>query len=144
MKNTLIDAGPLIALFDKDDRYHDIIKQFLRGYVGRLVTTWPVITEASHLLDFNVRAQIALLEWLHREAIHIVHLEGEHIRRLIQLAEKYADVPMDLADGSLLVVAEMMGIQHIVTIDSDYAIYRTKNKQWLINLLDIDATFRKT
>ncbi len=38
----------------------------------------------------------------------------------------------------------MMGIQHIVTIDSDYAIYRTKNKQWLINLLDIDATFRKT
>ena len=143
MQNTLIDAGPLIALFDKDDRYHEIVKQFLRDYTGRLITTWPVITEASHLLDFNIRAQIALLEWLHREAVQIIHLDGEHIRRLIRLAEKYADLPMDLADGTLLVVAEMMDIRQIITIDSDYAVYRIKQKQRVVNVLDSGLMFRK-
>ena len=135
MQSTLIDAGPLIALFDRSDRFHTVTKQFLRGYSGRLVTTWPVITETCHMLDFHVAVQIDFLKWLHREAVHIAPLHNEHIRRLIDLSEKYADVPMDLADGSLVVVAEMLNIRDIITIDSDYAIYRTKDKQGFTNLL---------
>ncbi len=135
MQSTLIDAGPLIALFDKNDRFHEVTKEFLRGYSGSLMTTWPVITETSHMLDFHVAVQIDFLKWLEREAIHIIHLQREHVRRLIELSEKYADLPMDLADGSLVVVAEMTNIRDIITIDSDYAIYRTKDKQGFTNLL---------
>ena len=135
MLSTLIDAGPLIALFDKDDKFHAIVKTFLQKYAGQLVTTWPVITETMHMLDFNVHVQIDFLKWLYREAIHIIHLEHEHVGRLIELAEKYSDLPMDVADGSLLVVAELLGIQEIITIDSDFYVYRTQDRRSLTNVL---------
>ncbi|QTA92383.1 type II toxin-antitoxin system VapC family toxin [Desulfonema magnum] len=136
MKNTLIDAGPLIALFDKSDKFHDIVKKFLSDYFGSLITTWPVITETTHMLDFNVRVQIDFLKWLYKGAIRIASLRDEHLERLIELSEKYSDIPMDLADGSLLVVSELTGIKDIITIDSDYYIYRTKDKRALKNLLE--------
>ena len=63
MRNTLIDAGPLIALFDKDDKYHKTVLDVLSHAQTVLVTTWPVITETCHLLDFSVDAQLDFLEW---------------------------------------------------------------------------------
>ena len=135
MKNILVDAGPLIALFDQDDKYHNSVIKFLKQFNGNLITTWPVITEVSHLLSFNINVQIDFLEWLKREAVTIVNLENEHLDRIIQLSKKYSDVPMDLADSSLIVVAELTGINDIISIDADYYIYRTKSKKILNNLL---------
>lgn len=131
MKNIIVDAGPLIALFDKDDQYHTSVVNFLKQFTGNLITTWPVITEVSHLLSFNINVQIDFLEWLRREAIKIVNLESEHLNRIIQLSKKYSDVPMDLADSSLIVIAELTGINDILSIDNDYYIYRTKTKKAL-------------
>ncbi|HRG10834.1 MAG TPA: pilus assembly protein, partial [Cyclobacteriaceae bacterium] len=99
MKSTLIDAGPLIALFDKSDSYHTQAVSFIKNYKGTLFTTWPVITEASHLLNFSVKAQIALLEWINRGGLYMIEIESYHIVRLIELSEKFKDVPMDLADA---------------------------------------------
>ncbi len=65
----------------------------------------------------------------------IVNLENEHLDRIIQLSKKYSDIPMDLADSSLIVVAELTGINDIISIDADYYIYRTKRKKVLNNLL---------
>lgn len=135
MKNTLVDAGPLIALFDKNDKYHNSVINFLKKFDGQLITSWPVITEVTHLLSFNVNVQIDFLEWLKREAIKIINLENIHLERIIQLSKKYSDVPMDLADSSLIVIAELTNITDIITIDSDYYIYKTKNKKSLNNLL---------
>ncbi len=135
MKNILVDAGPFIALFDQDDKYHNSVIQFLKQFSGNLITTWPVITEVAHLLSFNVNVQIDFLEWLKREAVTLVNLENEHLDRIIQLSRKYSDVPMDLADSSLIVIAELTGIKDIISIDADYYIYRTKSKKALNNLL---------
>lgn len=135
MKNILVDAGPLIALFDQDDKYHNSVIKFLKQFNGNLITTWPVITEVSHLLSFNIKVQIDFLEWLRREAITIVNLDNEHLDRIIQLSKKYSDIPMDLADSSLIVIAELTGINDIISIDADYYIYRTKSKKALNNLL---------
>ena len=135
MKNIIVDAGPLIALFDKDDKYHNSVIKFLKTFDGQLITSWPVITEVTHLLSFNVNVQIDFLEWLKREAVAIVNLENIHLERIIQLSKKYSDVPMDLADSSLIVIAELTNITDIITIDSDYYIYRTKNKKSLNNIL---------
>lgn len=135
MQNTLIDAGPLIALFDKDDKYHSLVVDFLKNYPGELFTTWPVITETTHMLDFNVQVQIDFLKWIQRGAVHLVDLEMEHFTRLIELCEQYSNVPMDLADASLILVAEMMNIHDILTIDSDYWVYRTRSKRYLHTLL---------
>ncbi len=57
MQSTLVDAGPFIALFDKDDKFHDIVKTYLKNYSGNLITTWPVITETAHMLSFNIHVQ---------------------------------------------------------------------------------------
>lgn len=135
MKNTLVDAGPLIALFDRDDKYHHSVVKFFKQLNGNLLTTWPVITEVSHLLSFNINVQIDFLEWLKREAVKIINIEYEHLVRIIQLSKKYSDVPMDLADSSLIVIAELTGINDIISIDNDYYIYRTKDKKALKNLL---------
>ena len=135
MKSTLVDAGPMIALFDKDDTYHIPVINFLKDYRGRLLTSWPVITEVSHLLSFNVKVQINFLEWIKREAVIIVNIETVHLDRIIELSKKYSDVPMDLADSTLIVISELSDIRDIITIDSDYYIYLTKSKKRLNNLL---------
>lgn len=135
MKSTLIDAGPLIALFDKDDKYHIAVKELLKNYKGKLITTLPVITEVTHLLGFNIGVQIDFLKWVERGALDIFYLNINHFSRLIQLAEKYSDVSMDFADGSMIIIAEETGNKDIITIDSDYHIYKIKGKSFFNNLL---------
>ena len=133
MRNTLIDAGPIIALFNKNDRYHKKIKGFMKDYKGILSTTWPVVTEVSHMLDFNVQTQIDFLTWINLGGIIVENIDNEDIARIIELSRKYSDVPMDLADASLVVLSEKKNIKEIITIDSDYYIYRTIDKEMLIN-----------
>lgn len=134
MRNTLIDAGPLIALFSKNDRYHDKVLSYLKEYRGRLVTTWPVITETCHLLDFEVKAQLAFLRWLQRGAVTIYDISFAEIDSLITLTEKYHDVPMDLADASLILVAHALRTNEIITIDADFYVYRTIAKEAIRNV----------
>ena len=129
MISTLIDAGPMIALFNRDDRYHTAMVDFLKTFQGRLFSTWPVLTEVTHMLDFNPLVQIDFLTWIANGAVTMVNLDQTDIERIIELAGKYADLPMDLADGSLLAIAEREKIRNVITIDSDYYVYRMKNKR---------------
>ena len=137
MKNTLIDAGPLIALFNKNDKYHEKIKEFIKNYIGLLTTSWPVITEVCHMLDFNINAQIDFLKWIKLGGLKVEDIETEEIDKIIKLSEKYSDIPMDLADATLIVISERLGIKEIITIDSDYYIYRTTEREMLINIFNL-------
>ena len=134
MKNILIDAGPLIALFDKRDQFHRVTLEFIKTFRGRLLTTWLVITETSHRLSFSTKVQISLLEWIRRGGLQLVELNRTHITRLIELSEKFNDVPMDLADASLIVASEEYSIHEIATIDSDFYVYRNIRNQFLTNV----------
>ena len=136
MKNILIDAGPIIALFNRKDKYHNRVTEYLKRYTGKLITTWPVITETSHMLDFNVNAQIAFLEWINRGGVEVFEISVNKIKRIIEITIKYKDMPMDLADASLIIVSEETGIKEILTIDNDYYIYRTIKKEMIKNVLD--------
>ncbi len=133
--NTLIDAGPIIALFTTNDRHHEAVTEYLKAYRGTLTTNWPVITEASHMLSYDVRAQLALLKWIERGALQIQEISGEAIGRIAQLMEKYSDLPMDLADATLVLVAETSGIREIMTIDSHFNSYRTVDRKSIRNVL---------
>lgn len=134
MGKCLIDSGPLIALFDKSDDYHKSILKFMRNYEGSLITSWAVITEVLHMLDFNVQVQIDFLKWIERDAIEIPVLSKQHISRIIELSEKYSDIPMDFADATLIVISEIERIGEIITIDSDFHIYRNIRKEMLTNI----------
>jgi predicted nucleic acid-binding protein len=133
-RRSLVDAGPLIALFDRDDRYHRAVKEFFRGYTGRLHTSWAVITEVLHMLDFDIRSQIDFLTWVQRDALEITPLTKECITRIVALSQKYADIPMDFADATLIVISELEKIKEIVSIDSDFYIYRNIRNEYLENV----------
>ena len=130
----LIDSGPLIALFDRSDRFHQPILAFLQGFEGRLVSSWPVLTEVSHLLDFNLRAQIDFLRWVERGAIEVAELSRKDLEGIVEMMERYINVPMDLADATLLYLAQKERIGRIVTIDRDFDIYRMDDKRMLENI----------
>ncbi len=136
MPSTLIDAGPIIALFDRDDHYHKSVIQFLKTYKGQLISTWPVLTEVAHMLDFSTQTQLNALRWVERGGVKLIPLEAEHLERIITLTEKYQDVPMDLADSSLVVMAEELNLTQIITIDSDYYVYRIGKQGTFTNLLE--------
>ena len=130
-RSILIDAGPLIALFDRDDADHGWAREFLAGYRGRLLTSWAVVTEVVYMLDFNLQAQLDFLEWLRRNALVIPPFTKAHLARVIELTRKYADVPMDFADATLMVLAESEKVMEILTLDPDFDIYRTQKGEAL-------------
>ena len=136
MKKRLIDSGPLIALFDKDDKYHEPIKTFLKSYEGVLFTSWAVITEVLHMLNFNVEVQIDFLKWIQRGGVDVVELSQSNISRIIDLSEKYSDVPMDFADATLIIISELKNIDEIISIDSDFYIYRDIRNEYVKNVFN--------
>lgn len=129
MKKILIDSGPLIALFDASDKYHKGAIEFIKNNRLPLVTTLASITETLHLLDFNHNAQLDFLEWIKNGALEIHNIEKSDFERIKQLTDKYLDLPMDFADSCLVFLAEKLNINTIVTIDSDFTIYRIKGKK---------------
>ena len=135
MLNTiLIDAGPLIALFDKDDKYHNKIKEFIKNGKYKFISTTAVITEVSHMLDFNMKVQIDLLEWIMKEGVLLQEITLKDISRIIELTRKYCDRPMDFADATLVIAAEKTGIKKIISIDSDFDICRLPRKVKIENV----------
>lgn len=135
MQKTIIDSGPIIALFDRSDKFHNKVLDFIKTYKGKLVTSWAVITEVSHMLDFNLQVQIDFLKWCEIGGIEVYDISQTEISNIRIMMEKYIDVPMDLADATLMYIANKENIRNIVSIDSDFDIYRTLKKQSLNNLL---------
>ncbi len=133
MQSILVDAGPLIALFRRRDAYHSRALSFIKNYKGRLLTTWPVITEVIHELN-RPDVQEKFLLWIERGGLQVVDLGEGSITSLIGLIKKYADLPMDLADATLMLYAEKAGIREVVSIDSDSKFYRTAKKDYLVNV----------
>jgi uncharacterized protein len=121
----LIDTGPLVAFFDASDRYHDFCIDILKDLADPLLTTWPVVTEAFFLLDFSWKAQDALWEFMLRGGLEIGGLSEKALMRCQTMMEKYKDLPMDLADGTLVVLGEELKLNRVFTLDhKHFQIYR--------------------
>ena len=138
LNSILIDTGPLIALFDKDDKYHNKVKDFIKNAKYRFITTTAVITEVSHMLDFNINAQIDFFEWIMKEGVILQEISQKDISRIIELTKEYSDRPMDFADATLVIAAEKTGIKKIISIDSDFDIYRLPGKVKIENVFHLD------
>jgi predicted nucleic acid-binding protein len=140
LNTILIDAGPLIALFDKNDRYHRKIKAFVRGKSWRFVTTTAVITEVSYMLNFNVQVQIDFFEWILNKGLILEEIHQQDMVRVIELTKKYQDRPMDFADATLVLAAEKTGIRSIISIDADFDIYRLPGKVRIKNIFSLESS----
>jgi predicted nucleic acid-binding protein len=121
----LLDTGPIVAFFDASDDYHKICVDLLKNVTEPLITTWPVLTESFYLLGFSRKAQDNLWEFIMRGGVDIVSLDDKQQARCRQMMEKYADLPMDLADGTLVVLAESQNVKKVFTLDhKDFQIYK--------------------
>ena len=124
---TLTDTGPLVALLNRRDINHESCVAAVYGMPsGGLVTTWPCFTEAMHLLHRagGIRFQAALWEMKSAGGLHIVDLTPVEADRARALMIKYGDAPMDLADATLVAVAEERGYRSIFTVDKHFRAFR--------------------
>ncbi len=134
----ITDTGFFFALANPSDRCHQASLSALADISEPLITTYPVITETCYLLlstDGNP-AQCRFLRDIVSGAAEIFHAQKVHLIRMIELLEDYADLPMDMADASLVVLAEHLGHGRILTSDRrDFNIYRWQNNKPFENLL---------
>jgi hypothetical protein len=135
VKNVVVaDSGPLIALFDRDDRFHTDAVDFIRNFNGMLVSNCAVVTEVTHLLDFSVHAQIDFLQWVYRGGMRIEEITSADFAYIIKLVGKYADLPVDFADAALVALCDRLQVRDVATIDKHFTIYRTLDKKPLRNV----------
>ena len=130
MSEMLLDTGPLVALLDRSERNHQRCLTFFREFRGRLVTTEPVLTEAVYLLGPSFYLQKPVLEFFLQGGAELVPQSQEMLQRSLWLMEKYADVPMDFADATLVGLAENRGITDVFTLDRrGFETYRINGKK---------------
>ena len=128
MKISLLDAGPLVALFDASSFAH-------RHYVGlladrriawRLCTTWPCVVEACHFLRTDTRA--LMLRWLAQGGASVFPFDQGHLPEMVELMQRYTEFPrteMDFADASLVWLAAETNVTAVMTLDvRDFSRYR--------------------
>jgi predicted nucleic acid-binding protein len=127
---TLTDAGPLIALIDAGEPDHAQCVALLSEIELPLVTTWPAFTEAMYLLGRAAgwQAQEALWRLALRGDLEVLSPSSAAQTRAARLMERYADLPMDLADATLVALAEERGVKRIFTLDSDFQVYRLNGR----------------
>lgn len=133
--STLADSGPLIALFAADEADHRRVERFFREHRLRYVTTWPVVAEVCAILSRSPPLVMNFLEWLVRGGLEVVDLVPADLPAMLALLRKYADLPLDLADASLVVLAERTGRDTVISLDSDFEVYRLHGKRAFRNLL---------
>lgn len=134
----IVDTGFWVVLADRRDRYHQQAKEALKKYDEPLITTWCVVTETCYLLlkRKGNDAQIKFINSLESASVSVFNLEVHHTSRVSELMQKYGDLPMDLTDASLVILAEELNSGRIFSVDQrDFNTYRWKQKAPFENLL---------
>jgi hypothetical protein len=135
----IADTGFWVALFDRRDNHHQAVRTYALTISEPLITTLPVVTEVCYLLQkrCNSLKSIAFLNAQQYAGLFSLFVIGEsQLPRMAQLMTQYADLPMDLSDASLVLLAEELGHGRIVSTDKrDFHTYRWKNHQPFNNLL---------
>jgi predicted nucleic acid-binding protein len=119
----LVDAGPLIALFARRDRWHKWATEVFFAIGEPLWTSELVLAEVAWNLGQNSPATLELLSFVQRGELCVLPCISAHAGRLGQLMKKYER--MDVCDGSLVVLSEQFPGAKIITVDTrDFPVYR--------------------
>ena len=130
---TLVDAGPLVALIDAGEPDHARCREALDAVPLPLTTTWPAFTEAIYLLGRAAgrQGQSALWKLVERRVLMLADPSPELTARTAQLMRRYRDHPMDLADATLVALAEQRGDKLIFSLDAHFRSYQLRPRRHL-------------
>jgi predicted nucleic acid-binding protein len=129
MRRAIVDTGPLVAFLDRAEQNHPWAVEQIDELQPPLLLCEPVLAEAMHLLARFPRGQDALLGLLENGALRIAFRIEEHIPALRKLHQKYRDRPMSLADACIVRMAEIHDLYAVLTLDSDFTIYRKHGQE---------------
>jgi predicted nucleic acid-binding protein len=124
----LLDTGPLVAYLNPHDAYHAWAVEAFDRFDAALVTCEPVLTEACLLIARTRRPATLVLEYVTRGEVTIGLRVDEELAAVQTLMQRYADVPMSLADACLVRLTELTGLP-VCTLDSDFTIYRARGRR---------------
>jgi predicted nucleic acid-binding protein len=136
-----VDSGFLFALVDRTDAWHRRAAAQAHTASQGWITTWPVLTEVCHLYQrwLSPREAAELMADVADGQLAVWDIPLARCHALPPLMEKYANLPMDLADASLVLLAEHLGHGRILSTDErDFGAYRWKQQHPFDNLLARD------
>ncbi|MEI9962907.1 MAG: PIN domain-containing protein [Limisphaerales bacterium] len=125
-QKTIVDAGPIVAYLTHDDNHDWAVRQFSR--FPYFETCEPVLAEACARLVYAGFDQAAAIRLVHRGVVRLSFDASANIGRILQLMEKYRDQPMDFADACLVVMSEESPDSLVLTLDSDFKVYRRSGR----------------
>jgi predicted nucleic acid-binding protein len=126
----ILDTGPWVALIDRSESRHTECVQWLKNFSGRLYSTEAVLTEVLYILNFSITAQCAALDFVLESVVEIVPSSTDSLKKTKNLMKKYADLPMDFADATIVCLATETGMQNIATFDKkDFTICKLPKKK---------------
>jgi predicted nucleic acid-binding protein len=129
IRNVLLDTGPLIALIDRHDRHHGWAAERFQDIVPPLLTCEAVLTEACYLAPRSGRPREEPLNLIARGVIRLAFDLSDNGTQVSSLMQRYANVPMSLADACLVRMSELVSGSSVFTLDSDFRIYRRHGRQ---------------
>lgn len=131
----LLDTGPLVAFLNRRDRFHAWAVAQLDEIEPPLLTCEPVLSEACFLLRHDPAGPAAVLDLVHDDLLRVgLHVPDE-IVALRRLVRRYAELPISLADACLIRLAELNAGSVLLTLDSDFKIYRMHGRQVVPTLM---------
>lgn len=127
--HVLLDTGPLVASINRRDRFHEWTRMQFGDITPPLLTCEPVLAESCFLLQAYPGGSAAVLELVHRGILKVAFRLENHIPYIAKLMSKYASIPMSLADACLVRMSELEPQATIMTLDTDFLIYRRHGRQ---------------
>jgi len=124
----IVDTGPLVAFFDRSEHHHAWVVARIEELEPPLLVCEPVLTEAMYLLARYGHAADALFELLQNGALRIAFQIEDNADALRRLLRKYRDTPMSLADACVVRMAELHDRHDVLTLDSDFTVYRRNGR----------------
>ena len=125
----IVDTGPLVALLNHRDTHHAWVIQQLADIQPPMVTCEAVLAEATYLTRAIPQARAALIEMVSEGFLNIGMTLAEQHRAILTLVRRYRDTPMSLADACLVRLAELYPQSTLLTLDSDFTVYRKNGRQ---------------
>ena len=125
----IVDARPLVALLNSRDTHHKWVVQQLGDIQPPMMTCEAVLAEATYLTRAVTGARAALIEMLGEGFLNIGMALADQHSAILAMVCRYTDVPMSLADACLVRLAELYPQSVVLTLDSDFAIYRKNGRQ---------------
>ncbi len=124
MTRIVVDTGPIVALLNRRDNYHSWAREVLDTLEPPIFTCESVVSEACFLLGGLAGGPDAVLDLLVADVVRVDFRLGGEVAPIRGLMRKFANVPMSLADACLVRMTEIEPQSVIVTLDSDFRVYR--------------------